>query len=239
MPILSVIVPAYNEERNIEEAIDDVLQHVASTVPDLEIIIVDDGSRDKTAALAKALAVRDPRIVLIQQSNQGHGPALANGLAKATGDWLFLLDSDRQVPLDDFARHWQLTASHDVVLGFRRPRRDPPHRLLISAAMRLLLRLQLGVWVRDAGAPYKLIRADVWHTARQSMRPGCWIPSVLIAAAALQRPDLNTVELPVDHRPRRHGPSTLNLGRLAKFCREGVADVVDFRNHSKQQHDRR
>lgn len=238
MPSLSVIIPAYNEERNIAGAIDDVLQNVASTVSDVEIIVVDDGSRDATATLVSQIAARDPRVVLITQANAGHGPALINGIARAKGEWLLLIDSDRQVSLCGFAEHWSMTDRYDVILGLRRPRRDPAHRHVISALMRFLLRWRLGVSVVDAGAPYKLLRAHVWTEARQCMRDRCWIPSVLLAANALQRHELRVLEVPIVHSYRPNGPSSLNLRRLAAFCREGVTDIAVFRDRVRLRHKR-
>jgi dolichol-phosphate mannosyltransferase len=232
MPPLSVIIPAYNEEHNIVAAIDDVLSGVAAAVPDVEIIVIDDGSRDGTAALVAEMATRTPQIVMLRQSNRGHGPALLHGLAQAKGEWILLIDSDRQVSLARFAEHWAMREKHDVILGVRRPRRDPLHRQLISLAMRAMLKARLGVRLSDAGAPYKIFRAELWRDARRSMRDECWIPSVLIGARAMQRPDLRVAQIAVEHRRRPHGNSTLNLRRLVRFCREGLADIAYFCDHS-------
>ena len=229
MPFLSVIIPAYNEEHSIQGAIQDVLNDVAAVIPDLEVIVVNDGSRDRTAELANEIASRDARVKVLTQRNRGHGPALVRGLAGAAGEWLLLIDSDRQVSLKNFARHWALTADHDAILGLRRPRRDPLHRLLISFAMRVLLRARLGINAGDAGAPYKLVKRRVWLDACRMMRDGCWIPSVLLAAHVLRHRDIVAREVPVEHQRRSHGPSTLNLGRLARFCREGAIDVAFYR----------
>jgi dolichol-phosphate mannosyltransferase len=235
MTSLSVIIPAYNEAESIVGALEDVFRDVATVVPDLEVIVVNDGSRDETAPLATTFAEREPRVRVITQVNQGHGPALVRGMNSAKGDWMLLLDSDRQVSLEDFAHHWTLTADYDVILGLRRPRADPLYRQFISILMRTLLLVQLGRNVRDGGAPYKLLRREVWMEARSVMRPNCWIPSVLLAAAALARKDLKVIELPIKHRARNHGPSTLNLKRLGTFCREGVADIAYFRAHATQR----
>jgi glycosyltransferase involved in cell wall biosynthesis len=235
MPLLSVIIPAYNEEDNIVAALDDVVRDVASCVPDLEILVIDDGSRDRTTELARQVAARDPRIVVVSQANQGHGPAVVHGLRKARGEWILLLDSDRQIVLSRFEQHWAMTRTYDVVLGLRRPRRDPWHRLLISAAMRWLLLARLRVNLGDAGAPYKLMRARLWAEAEPMMRQPCWVPSILLAATARLEPDVRSIEVPVEHRPRAHGESTLNLRRLARFCREGVTDVAYFRDRWKRR----
>jgi dolichol-phosphate mannosyltransferase len=235
MTSLSVIIPAYNEAESIVGALEDVFRDVAAVVPDLEVIVVNDGSRDETAALATSFAQSEPRVRVITQVNGGHGPALIRGMNSAKGDWMLLLDSDRQVSLEDFARHWQMTADCDVILGLRRPRADPLYRQLISVLMRILLFVQLGRNVQDGGAPYKLLRREVWTEARSALRPNCWIPSVLLAAAALGRKDLKVIELPIRHRVRSHGPSTLNLKRLGTFCREGVADIAYFRTRAAQR----
>ncbi len=230
MPLLSVIVPAYNEADNIVGALEDVVRDVAPVVPDLEVIVVDDGSRDRTRALAEEFAKSDHRIRVVSQPNLGHGPALMTGLDHASGEWVFLLDSDRQVQLETFADHWPLTAKYDAILGLRRPRFDPKYRQAISFMMRNALNLILGVRVEDGGCPYKLVRMQVWRDARANMPDECWIPSVLLAAEALRRRDLKVLETPIRHRARDHGPSTLNVKRLARFCRKGVSDILFFRN---------
>lgn len=232
MARLSVIIPAYNEAENIIGALEDVFRDVAPVVPDLEVIVVNDGSRDKTEALASGFAASEPRVKVVTQVNQGHGPALSNGLGLARGEWVLLLDSDRQASLEDFAQHWKLTAQYDIVLGLRRPRSDPFYRQIISFFMRILLLGALGQNVKDGGAPYKLLRRKVWIEARRAMRPNCWIPSVLLAAAALGRKDTKVIQLPIKHRARDHGPSTLNLKRLGTFCREGVSDILYYRAHT-------
>lgn len=229
MTRLSVVIPAYNEAANIIGALQDVLDDVASVVGDLEVIVVNDGSTDATAKLAETFASKEPRIRVLSQANSGHGPALKHGLNVARGEWVFLLDSDRQVSLAEFGRHWNLARDYDVILGIRRPRIDPFYRRVISALMRMFLHLVLNQRVADGGAPYKLLRRTVWMEARDHMRPDCWIPSVLLAVAALKSTRLRVLECPIEHRARERGPSTLNLRRLMTFCWQGVADVLYFR----------
>jgi hypothetical protein len=139
-----------------------------------------------------------------------------------------LIDSDRQVSLSDFGRHWELARCHDVILGVRTPRNDPVHRRAVSKLMRLLIRLRTGKAPKDGGAPYKLLSAEVWQDARDFMREGCWIPSVLLATRVVHRSDIRCLETPVAHRERVRGPSSLNVRRLFRFCREGLADIEHF-----------
>src|SRR6185503_17714839 len=99
---LSVIMPVYNEEGAIVNAVEEVQRHVLDHVPGSELVVVDDGSRDQTGRLLDDAASKDARIDVIHQPNGGHGAALLTGLKAAKGEYLFLIDSDRQIPLDNF-----------------------------------------------------------------------------------------------------------------------------------------
>jgi dolichol-phosphate mannosyltransferase len=229
MPQLSIIMPAYNEECTIAEAIADVMSGIIYYVPDAELIVVNDGSHDRTAEIVSDLQKHNAALTLINQSNQGHGPALRRGMDAATGDWLLLLDSDRQIPLDAFQAHWNARKDFDVYLGLRLPRHDPGFRLIISKLMRMVLKLIVGVAPRDAGAPYKLISVSAWQRASRHIRPGCWIPSVLLASYVLGDRRLRVIEAPIKHRERLHGVSTLNAKRLVRFCWFAMGDILAFR----------
>lgn len=230
MPQISIIMPAYNEERTIAEAIADVMSGVISQVPDAELIVVNEGIRDRTEEIVTGLQKNNPSLKLISQENRGHGPALRKGMDAAKGDWLLLLDSDRQILLDDFKSHWAARNSFDVFLGLRLPRHDPGFRLIISKLMKAALNLVAGVSPQDAGAPYKLLSASVWQRASRHIRPDCWIPSVLLASYVLSDKDLRVLEAPIKHRERLHGVSTLNAKRLVRFCWFAMGDIISFRS---------
>lgn len=221
-------MPAYNEELTITAAVADVAKYVTATVSDMELIVVDDGSKDRTAAIIRELQKSHPSLKLIQQANAGHGAALRRGMEEATGDWLLLLDSDCQIGLEDFASHWESRATYDAFLGVRKPRHDPPARLVISFLMRNALWLMAGVSPRDAGAPYKLVSRPMWLSASGFISEKSWIPSVLLAAFALRSPQLRVMQLPIRHYARPHGQSTLNAQRIARFCWHALRDIRDF-----------
>jgi dolichol-phosphate mannosyltransferase len=229
MPQLTIVMPAYNEELTIADAINDVIKSVAAFVDSAEFIIVDDGSKDKTGAIVRELQKTHPIIKLITQLNAGHGPALRRGIDEAKGDWLLLLDSDRQIDLEAFCKHWPERLSYDVFLGVRKPRHDPGFRLVISNLMRTALGVATGTRPLDAGAPYKIISRKAWDMARPHIRATSWIPSVLLATYALGNPRLVVRQVTILHRLRLHGESTLNAKRLARFCWFAVGDILAFR----------
>ena len=225
---LTVVMPAYNEAENIRAAVADVAAHVFPAVPQAELLVVDDGSRDATGEVLAGIAAAEPRLRVLSQANAGHGAALRGGIEAASGEYLLLIDSDRQVALDDFAEHWARLGEADAVLGMRITRHDPRHRLILSKAMRLMLKVVFGAVPRDTNIPYKLVSRDAWRAARAAIQPGCLIPSALLGVWLMQS-GLRIAEVEIVHREREAGETVLKPWRLAKFCWRALGDVRRFR----------
>ena len=226
---LSVLMPAYNEEEAIASAVQDVQSGVLDRVPGAELIVVDDGSRDATGAVLDGLSAGDTRIRVIHQANSGHGGAVRAALDAASGERLFLIDSDRQIPLDGFAAAWsRMNEGADGVFGVRRTRHDAQIRLWLSRVIRVAVRTMFGVDVRDANVPYKLLRRAVWEDARDFIPPGTLAPSLFLAVYA-QRRGYNIVEVDVPHKRRDTGQVSIRRMKLAKFCAKGFRQMIAFR----------
>ena len=121
---VSVIMPAYNEADGIRTAVAAVQEHVLDRVPGAEVIVVNDGSRDRTGELLNEIAAADPRVRVLHTPNGGHGTALMRGLAEARGDYVFLIDGDNQIPLETFETLWTVAQNgagppRDGVFGVR------------------------------------------------------------------------------------------------------------------------
>ena len=225
-PRLSVVMPVYNEEGAIVAAVDEVKQCVLSLIPESELVVVDDGSRDGTGRLLDAAAADDPRIRVIHQPNGGHGAALLSGLKAATGEYVFLIDSDRQIPLDNFKAAWtEVTAGRDAVFGVRRRRYDPVLRLYLSRLIRHSVNVLFRINLRDANAPYKLFRRGIWTEARDCVPDGTLAPSLFLAIAAKSR-GYNILEIDVTHKERDTGEVTLRKFKLLKFCARGLGQML-------------
>ena len=216
-PSLSVVMPAYNEAESIDRAIDEVVAHVFAVVPDAELVVVDDGSRDATADRVARRGERDPRVRLVKRANGGHGAALMTGLEAARAPRLLLVDADAQIGLDRFAATWDAAAAADAVIGVRSPRHDPRHRLVLTRVVRALLRHAYGVPYADANVPYKLVDRAWCERLRAVAPPSPAIPSILLALL-LARGRARVVEQVVEHRERAGGVVSLRAGRLARFC---------------------
>lgn len=223
-------MPAYNEEDGIQRAVHDIRRDVLDVVKQAELVVVDDGSKDRTGALLDQLAAEDPRIRVLHQSNQGHGPALRAGLDAAQGDFLLLVDGDGQIPLENFATFWRTTSMLDGIIGIRQNRQDPRHRLVLSSAVRLLLRILFDIRLADANIPFKLIRSSVWREARPLIPADCRIPSLFLAVFLATR-RARFEQIPVSHRARETGKTTLQYGRLAAFCWGAMRQLILFRRN--------
>lgn len=226
---LSVIMPVYNEQDAIRLAIDDVQRCVLEVVPGAELVVVNDGSKDATGQLLDEAARQDPRIRVIHKPNGGHGSALLAGLAVAGGDYLFLIDSDRQIPLDDFQAAWaEVMQGTDAVFGVRRRRYDPALRLYLTVLIRHAVNALFQVKLHDANVPYKLFRRAIWNDARQCIPDGTLAPSLFLAIVAKAR-GYRVVERDVVHKERDTGEVSLRRVKLFKFCAAALSQLLELR----------
>jgi dolichol-phosphate mannosyltransferase len=206
---------------------------VLDAVPGSDLIVVDDGSRDRTGAILDQLSAADPRVKVIHQSNGGHGAALRNGMERANGQFLFLLDSDRQVPIEAFAPLWDAARGRDGAFGVRVQRHDPPLRLALTRLIRRVLALLFGVSLRDPNVPFKVIRRSVWLAARDLVPEGTLAPSLFLAVFARAR-GLDIVEIEVPHRARSSGVVSIRRWKLLTFCVRAFRQLLAFRGRLRR-----
>lgn len=226
---LSVIMPAYNEEGSIRDAVRDVEQHVLAHVPGAELVVVNDGSKDNTGVLLDELAAGNERVRAIHQQNGGHAAALMTGLTAGTGDYFLLLDSDRQIALDSFPEHWKICQDgYACVFGVRRQRDDPQLRLLLTRVIRNVLQFLFSVELYDANIPYKLLQRRVWEEASKLIPPDTLAPSLFLAIFA-KKNNYSVYEVDVPHVERATGEVSIRRFKLFKFCMKGFFQMLAFR----------
>jgi glycosyltransferase involved in cell wall biosynthesis len=210
---LSVVLPAYNEEAVIGKTVTRCLTVLADLAPNFEVLVVDDGSRDRTGAIADELAAAHPGHVRVvhNRPNRGYGGALIAGFDTAAKELSFFMDSDGQFDIADIAALLTLREQgHRVVLGYRRHRNDPPIRLLNAWGWNRLVRLLFGVRVRDVDCAFKLFDTGLVRLCDIHADGAMWNTELLVKLRKLGVP---FVEVPVRHYPRQHGSATgANLG---------------------------
>jgi len=216
---ISVVLPAYNEERNISETLLTVLSVLSQWQRDFEILVVNDGSVDRTEAIVAELAAQHPQLRLINHTtNKGYGAALVSGFETATKELTFFMDSDGQFDICDLQRFFLFIDEYDAVIGYRLDRQDSWMRKLNAWGWKCLIGWVLGVHVRDIDCAFKLLRTDFLHQHPLETR-GAMINAELLYK--LKRADYSCREVGVHHLPRRGGRATgANLRVIARAFRE-------------------
>jgi glycosyltransferase involved in cell wall biosynthesis len=200
---LSIVLPAHNEEANIARAVQRAGEVASRHCDEHEVIVVDDGSTDRTASIVESLAAVDSRIQLVQhEENRGYGGALKSGFLAAKLDLVFFTDADNQFDLDEIADFLDLIDSVDVVAGFRVQRCDPLFRRVIAKAWNYLVRALFYVPVRDIDCAFKLFRREVLD-GLELESVGAMVNTELMVK--LGRSGYRVVEIGVSHYPRTAG----------------------------------
>ena len=210
---ISVFLPVYNEEGNIEQlniALTDALEGVGRSY---EVIYVDDGSTDQSLAKLREIATRDSRVRVISlRRNYGQTAAMSAGIDHARGEILIPMDADLQNDPSDIVRLLQkLDEGYDVVSGWRKDRKDTwlTRRLPSQLANGLISRLS-GVELHDFGCSLKAYRRDALTDVKLYGEMHRFIPVYAGSAGA------RVTEIPVAHHPRRGGESKYGLSRTMK-----------------------
>jgi glycosyltransferase involved in cell wall biosynthesis len=211
-PTLSLIVPLFNEDENLPVLIQSVLA-VLSEDPDfLELVLIDDGSRDHTRAKALEFSACDPRIRLIShERNRGLGAAIRTGLREAKGDLILYTDADLPFDFRLIPQLVALSTGENVVIGYRTNRGDGLRRWLQSRVYNLLCRFLLGLHLHDVNFACKLLPRRTELNARLSAE-GSFIDAELLFECRTE--GLSLTEFPMAYFPRTRGESTLSRPRV-------------------------
>jgi glycosyltransferase involved in cell wall biosynthesis len=203
---LSLVLPAFNEEANIEAVVNASLATLPVHTHDFEIIVVDDGSRDRTPDLVEQLAADDARVRLVRHPrNRGYGAALTSGFRATRGDFVMFMDADRQFDIRDLRLLAPFAGEYDVVAGFRMERSDPIHRRVFAEMFNVAVRILFGVHLRDIDCAFKLFRGDLLR-GMDLTAPGALINTEIQAKARRQGARLQQVG--VHHYPRVAGQAS-------------------------------
>lgn len=219
---ISVVFPAYNEEQNIEKAILAARQAMSKHFSSIEIIVVNDGSADGTHDILERLKGESSNVVPIHfPKNRGYGAALRTGLYAARGDLVFFSDSDLQFDLEEISRLIEWIDHYDIVAGYRSQRADPFNRRVNAWGWKMLVRMLLGLKVRDIDCAFKLFRRDVFSIV-QVASVGAMINTEILTQACQK--GLRIKEVPVSHFRRVAGKQTgANFSVIVKAFRELLA----------------
>lgn len=206
-PSLSVFFPAYNDAPSLPELIRKTFAMLEEQVADYEVIVINDGSRDKTAEVLEQLE-REHRPFLravTHAENRGYGEALRSGFGAATKEWVFYTDGDGQYDPGELPRLLELTGpATGLVNGYKLERQDPAHRIWIGSIYNFCARLLFRVAIRDIDCDYRLIRRALLDEIGLTSSSGTICVELV---GKLERSGWDVLEVGVHHYPRRYGRS--------------------------------
>jgi len=209
LPALSYFFPAHNEAANLRGLVEEALATLPALADTFEIIVVDDGSKDATPALADELAAAHPEVRAVHHpTNLGYGAALRSGFAAARHEVLAFTDGDRQFRVADLGRlieRYEAAGAPDVVAGCRIKRADPLVRTVYARLYRLANRIFFGLKVRDVDCACKLFRRSALEGIRVESGGAFFSAELLIKLGARGR---RIAEVGVPHSPRTAGSPT-------------------------------
>jgi glycosyltransferase involved in cell wall biosynthesis len=157
-----VFFPVYNDEMTVKRVAEKALRVASGLAARFEVVIVDDGSPDRSGEIADELAAACPEIRVVHHpQNRGYGAAVRSGLAACRYEWICFTDGDDEYDLFDLQKLWQLRDFYDLVITFRYVRRYSGLRILISQVYNRLLRRLFYLRFRDVSTGLRLVRKDI------------------------------------------------------------------------------
>ena len=216
---LSVVIPAWNEEASVATALTQVSQVLQSLDVDYEIILVNDGSRDRTGEIAKSLIGQIPRLKVVEHfPNRGYGGALKAGFAQATKDAIAFFPSDNQFDFHEIRKLLERVNGAAIVTGYRANRQDPLIRKFNAFGWNLVVRFFFGYLARDVDCGFKVFRRKLLDQVTLYSN-GAMIDTELLAGARAR--GCKIAEVPVSHFPRVAGnPTGANIRVIVRAFRD-------------------
>lgn len=226
MDKLFIVIPAYNEEENIKNVLNDWYPVVENHGKDSRLVIIDDGSKDNTFSIMQEFTAKFPQFLPITKSNSGHGSTVLYGYHYALengADYVFQTDSDGQTLPSEFTPFWEDREKYDMIIGHRNKREDGFSRVLVTKTLKLVIRLSFGVSIIDANTPYRLLKAKTLKEYLPSIPKDFNLANVLLSVIYAKHKRAVKF-IPITFRPRQGGVNSINMKRIFKIGKQALKD---------------
>lgn len=228
---LSVFFPAYYDEKNIEKVVEAAIKVLEELkLKDYEVIIIEDGSPDKTGEVADKLAEKHSKVrVIHHEKNMGYGATLKDGFLNAKLDYVFYSDGDNQFDLNELKKFVALIPYSDMVIGYRKKKQYSTYRKVTSLSYNYVLRYLFGIDYVDVDCAFKVIKTDLFKKIKINSVDAFIDAEILLKARLL---GYTTTEVGVKHLPRLDGIST---GARPSVIFRTIKEIREFRKEYKDE----
>ncbi len=229
--ILYVVMPAYNEEDNIEEVIKAWYPILDGKDERSRLVIADSGSSDKTHDILVKMQEDMPQLEILEKTDRYHGPkviALYDHAIKNGADYVFQTDSDGQTNPKEFDEFWNKREDYDAIFGHRTQRGDGKSRAFVEKVVCFLLHLYFGVKVPDANAPFRLIDTKTLEKYLYRLKPDYNIPNIMITMYFAYYKE-KICFIPISFKPRQAGVNSINIPRIISIGWKALGDFAYYK----------
>lgn len=226
MDKLYIVIPAYNEQENIEMVINDWYPVVEKVGGDARLVIIDDGSKDNTYSIMQESAKSREQFLPITKANSGHGATVLYGYNYALengADYIFQTDSDGQTMPEEFWKFWEQRDAYDLIIGWRNARQDGKSRVFVTKTLKFVIKICFGVSVTDANTPFRLMKAGTLKQYITLIPKDFYLSNVLIPVIYAKK-NCKVKYIPITFRPRQGGVNSINMKRIFQIGKQAFSD---------------
>lgn len=227
MDRLYIVIPAYNEQDNIQNVIDGWYPVVCEAGEDSRLLVIDDGSRDDTWKVLQEEMEKRPQLIARHKANSGHGSTILAGYKQALAegaDFVFQTDSDGQTDPKEFEQFWELRNKYDIIIGDRTQRGDGFSRVVVTNVLKLVILLCFHVFVKDANTPFRLMKSEILKK-EISYVPNDYFLSNVLLSVIYKKHRRKMKFIPISFKPRQGGVNSINPKKIVKI---GIRSLVEF-----------
>ena len=229
--ILYIVMPAYNEEENIENVVKAWYPVLEGKSEASKLVIADSGSNDSTHMILENLTQKFPKLEILTDTGKQHGPkviALYKYAIVNHADYIFQTDSDGQTSPDEFEAFWDLREKYDAVLGHRSVRGDGQDRAFVEHVVCFLLRIYCKVSVPYANAPFRLMKSTIVEKYIDKFDENYNLPNIMFTTFFAHHKE-KIIFKEISFKPRQGGVNSINIPKIVKIGWKALADFKRFK----------
>ena len=233
---LYIIIPAYNEEANLDAVIRQWYPVVEGIGGDSRLVIIDDGSSDATYEILLKNQGKYPLLQPMTKVNGGHGATVLYGYRYAINngaDYIFQTDSDGQTDPAEFKQFWDLRKEYDAIIGARPGRQDGAARKFVEGTLLFILRLTFGVKIPDSNAPFRLMKRELVEKYIDKIPEDFNLPNVMFTTYFSYFHE-KLKFLDISFKPRQGGTNSINIKKIVKIGWKALGDFYTLRKELKE-----